>query len=94
MVYAITFALDVDQLKQVYPSTLNWQTAYSAIKKILAEEGFVWRQDSLYFGTSKNAVDCVLATQRLSKELSWFKACVKDIQMLRIEEMTDLKPAL
>lgn len=41
-----------------------------------------------------NAVKCVMAAQALSRQLTWFKASVRDIRMLRIEEMNDLEPAL
>jgi len=57
--------------------------------------GFNWQQGSVYFGSEKiNAVTCVMAAQTLSREYVWFKASVRDIRMLRIEEMNDLKPAL
>jgi virulence-associated protein VapD len=35
-----------------------------------------------------------LAAQQLSQKHAWFKASVRDIRMLRIEEMNDLSPAL
>ena len=55
---------------------------------------FDWQQGSVYFGQEINAVQCVLAAQKLSQSLPWFKACVRDIRMLRIEELNDLMPAL
>ena len=36
----------------------------------------------------------MIATQALAKKYSWFVPSVKDIQMLRIEENSDLMPAL
>ena len=57
--------------------------------------GFTWQQGSVYFGADGiNAVKCVLAAQQLSQKHAWFKASVRDIRMLRIEEMNDLSPAL
>lgn len=41
-----------------------------------------------------NAVSCVLAVQKLAKQLTWFSESVKDIQMLRIEENSDLGKAI
>lgn len=93
MAYAISFDLDTTQLQQVYP-TSSWQNAYGDIKKILVPLGFDWQQGSVYFGESINAVRCVLAAQQLSQTLPWFKQCVRDIRMLRIEELNDLSPAL
>ena len=93
MSYAISFDLDTEQLKQVYPNT-SWQNAYGDIKKVLIPLGFDWQQGSVYFGAKLNAVECVLAAQKLSSSLPWFKDCVRDIRMLRIEELNDLMPAL
>ncbi len=92
--YAITFDLDTLQLQQQYP-TASWQNAYNDIKKTLLTLGFKWQQGSVYFGDENmNAVRCVLATQQLSQIYPWFKGCVRDIRMLRIEELNDLTPAL
>ena len=88
------FDLDTEMLKQVYPSS-SWNNAYADIRKTLEPMGFQWQQGSVYFGTDKiNAVKCVMAAQSLSQTYNWFKASVRDIRMLRIEEMNDLGPAL
>jgi virulence-associated protein VapD len=92
--YAIAFDLDTDTLKQSYPNP-SWNNAYGDIRKVLEPLGFNWQQGSVYFGDDKmTAVKCVLAAQKVSRDLSWFKASVRDIRMLRIEEMNDLEPAL
>lgn len=94
MTYAIAFDLDTETLKQAYPNT-SWNNAYGDIRKILEPLGFTWQQGSVYFGNPEmNAVKCVLAAQKLSQNYPWFKASVRDIRMLRIEEMNDLEPAL
>ncbi|MDR2105597.1 MAG: hypothetical protein LBP51_07585 [Deferribacteraceae bacterium] len=92
MSYAISFDLDTGQLQKLY--TGSWQNAYSDIKKTLLNLGFDWQQENVYFGSNINAVQCVLAAQTLSQTYTWFKACVRDIRMLRIEELNDLFPAL
>ncbi len=92
--YAIAFDLDTAQLQQEYPGT-SWQNAYGDIKKVLLPLGFTWQQGSVYFGSDEmDAVKCVLAAQALSKSYPWFKNCVRDIRMLRIEELNNLAPAL
>jgi virulence-associated protein VapD len=93
--YAIAFDLDTAQLQQEYPNA-SWQNAYGDIKKTLIPLGFTWQQGSVYFGDKEkiDAVQCVLAAQALSKEYAWFKGCVRDIRMLRIEELNNLAPAL
>ena len=94
MTYAIAFDLDTDTLKQSYPNA-SWNNAYGDIRKGLEPLGFSWQQGSVYFGGEQiNAVKCVLAAQQLSNTFAWFKASVRDIRMLRIEEMNDLLPAL
>ncbi len=92
--YAIAFDLDTSQLQQEYPNP-SWQNAYADIKKTLVPLGFHWQQGSVYFGDQTvDAVKCVLAAQTLSKAFPWFKKCVRDIRMLRIDELNDLAPAL
>ena len=94
MTYAVAFDLDTTVLKETYPNA-SWNNAYGDIRKIIEPLGFSWQQGSVYFGDEKvNAVTCVLAVQKLSSTHSWFKASVRDIRMLRIEEMNDLMPAL
>lgn len=94
MTYAIAFDLDTETLKQAYPND-SWNNAYGDIRKTLGPLGFTWQQGSVYFGgDGVNAVKCVLAAQQLSQKYTWFKASVRDIRMLRIEEMNDLSPAL
>jgi virulence-associated protein VapD len=93
--YAITFDLDTDTLQKVYPGD-SWRNAHTEIRRILIEEGFDWQQGSVYFGNPEqiDAVTCVVASQRLASELSWFGESVRDIRMLRIEENNDLGPAI
>jgi virulence-associated protein VapD len=92
--YAIAFDLDTAQLQNVYPNP-SYTNAYGDIRKVLEPLGFNWQQGSVYFGgEDMNAVKCVLAAQAVSKAYPWFKSCVRDIRMLRIEELNDLAPAL
>lgn len=92
-VYAIVFELDIESLRDSYGDPYN--NAYIEIRKILQEHGFTWQQGSTYFGGDKiNAVTCVLAVIDLSKKLPWFSTSVRDVRMLRIEELNDLMPAV
>ena len=91
--YAIAFDMDIESLKLHYGDPYN--NAYSEIKKVLQKSGFTRQQGSVYFGNeSVNAVTCVLAAIDLSSTLPWFAASVRDIRMLRIEELNDLMPAI
>lgn len=93
--YAIAFDLDTDTLQRAY-GTPSWRHAYAEIRAILADEGFAWQQGSVNFGRPDrvDAVACVLAIQRLTRELPWFAASARDVRMLRIEENNDLRPAI
>lgn len=92
--YAISFDLDTKTLQEVYGSQ-SWNNAYMDIRSVLKKEGFTWQQGSVYFGDEDvTAVRCVLIVQRLAREFSWFSSSVRDIRMLRIEELNDLKPAI
>ncbi len=79
--YAIAFDLDT--------------AAHHDVRRILEDEGFAWRQGSVYFGDATiDPVRCVLVAQRLTRELPWFAAVARDVRMLRIEENNDLGPAI
>ena len=91
--YAIAFDMDIESLRSVYGDPYN--NAYAEIRKVLEKHGFTRQQGSVYFGNqSINAVTCVLAAIDLSQSLPWFAASVRDIRMLRIEELNDLMPAV
>ena len=92
-VYAIAFDMDIESLRQSYGDPYN--NAYVEIRRVLERHGFTWQQGSVYFGGDRiNAVTCVLAAIDLSRSLPWFAASVRDIRMLRIEELNDLMPAV
>jgi virulence-associated protein VapD len=91
--YAIAFDMDTELLRLHYGNQYN--NAYGEIRRVLQHHGFRWQQDSVYFGDEEiNAVTCVMAAQDLSRQLPWFAACVRDIRMMRIEELNDLMPAV
>jgi virulence-associated protein VapD len=92
--YAIAFDMDTDTLETSYPNP-SWKNAYGDIRKVLERHGFTWQQGSVYFGSEQvNAVTCVLAIMDCARSLAWFAASVRDIRMLRIEELNDLMPAV
>ena len=92
-VYAIAFDMDIEQLRANYGDPYN--NAYLEIRRVLQRHGFAWQQGSVYFGGDEvTAVTCVLAAQDLARSLPWFAASVRDIRMLRIEELNDLLPAV
>lgn len=92
-VYAISFDMDIDQLRAHYGDPYN--NAYAEIRRVLQRHGFTWQQGSVYFGgQAVTAVTCVLAAMDLAQALPWFAASVRDIRMLRIEELNDLMPAV
>lgn len=91
--YAIAFDMDSESLRTHYGDPYN--NAYLEIRKVLQKHGFNWQQGSVYFGDERiHAVTCVLAAIDLARTLPWFSASVRDIRMLRIEELNDLMPAV
>lgn len=93
--YAITFDLNIETLKEAY-QTPSYNNAYMDIRRVLVEEfNFDWQQGSVYFGRpTVDAVICVLAVQELTARFDWFGPSVRDIRMLRIEDNNDLMPAI
>ena len=92
-VYAIASDMDIEALRANYGDPYN--NAYLEIRRVLQRHGFTWQQGSVYFGgEAVTSVTCVLAAMDLARSLPWFAASVRDIRMLRIEELNDLMPAV
>lgn len=93
VVYAVAFDMDIEQLRIHYGDPYN--NAYLEIRRVLEEHQFQWQQGSVYFGGSAvTAATVVVAVIDLTAQLPWFAAAVRDIRMLRIEEMNDLLPVV
>ena len=93
--YAILFDMDTSTMQQEYPGD-SYTNGYAEIRDILAEHKFSRQQGSVYFGDMEetNAISCVLAIQDVKRRLPWFANSVRDIRMLRIEELNDLMPVV
>lgn len=87
--YAITYSLDHAAL-QMHP-----HASPEAVEQLLEAYGLSRHASGLYLGSSSvTALDCILAVQSIGRELPWFRACVKDLRMLRVTDNDDLMPAL
>jgi virulence-associated protein VapD len=92
-VYAIAFDMDIDLLRINYGDPYN--NAYLEIRRILESHHFQWQQGSVYFGDGTvTAATVMVAVIDLTTQLPWFAASVRDIRMLRIEELNDLMPVV
>src|SRR5947199_1588896 len=92
-VYAIAFDMDIEQLRANYGDPYN--NAYLEVRRVLERHHFQWQQGSVYFGdASVTAATVTLAVIDLATQLPWFAAAVRDIRMLRIEELNDLMPVV
>ena len=93
VVYAIAFDTDIEQLRIHYGDPYN--NAYLEIRRVLEQHGFQWQQGSVYFGgPAVTAASVMVAVIDLSTQLPWFASSVRDIRMLRIEELNDLMPVV
>jgi virulence-associated protein VapD len=85
--------MDIEQLRVHYGDPYN--NAYVEIRRVLEAQGFLWQQGSVYFGGSAvTAASVMVAVIELTTRLPWFAASVRDIRMLRIEELNDLMPVV
>jgi virulence-associated protein VapD len=92
-VYAVAFDMDIEQLKLHYGDPYN--NAYLEILRLLERHGFSGQQGSVYFGNaSVTTADVMVAVIDLTTTFPWFAASVRDIRMLRIEEINDLMPVV
>src|SRR5437763_17087738 len=93
VVYALAFDVDIEQLRVHYGDPYN--NAYLEIRRVLEGHQFQWQQGSVYFGgPAVTAASCMVAVIDLTQRLPWFAAAVRDIRMLRIEELNDLMPVV
>lgn len=93
--YAVTFDIDTNCIKEQFEDLSISNEIYGKIKKFMMANNFEWKQGSVYFGNEKiNAVTCVTTVQKLAKEVPQLTACVRDIRMLKIEEYNDLLSAI
>jgi virulence-associated protein VapD len=93
VVYAIAFDMDIEQLRIHYGDPYN--NAYLEIRRVLERHQFQWQQGSVYFGgPAVTASSVMVAVIDLTTQLPWFAASVRDIRMLRIEELNDLMPVV
>lgn len=91
--YAIALDLDIEQLRVHYGDPYN--NAYLEIRRVLEAHSFAWQQGSMYFGgPAVTAASVMVAVIDLTTQLPWFAASVRDIRMLRIEELNDLMPVV
>ncbi|WP_246523492.1 virulence factor [Gemmata palustris] len=92
-VYAIAFDMDIEQLRIHFGDPYN--NAYLEIRRVLERHQFQWQQGSMYFGgPAVSAATVMVAVIDLATQLPWFAASVRDIRMLRIEELNDLMPVV
>ena len=90
-VYAIAFDMDTEHLRVHYGDPYN--NAYVEIRRVLERHDLRCQQGSVYFGDpAVTATAVTLAVIDLTTQLPWFAASVRDIRMLRIEELNDLMP--
>ena len=93
VVYAIAFDMDIEHLRLHYGDPYN--NAYVEIRRVLEGHDFQWQQGSVYFGgPSVTAASVMVAVIDLTTRLPWFAASVRDLRMLRIEELNDLMPVV
>src|SRR5215208_3911645 len=93
VVSAIALDLDIEQLRIHYGDPYN--NAYLEIRRVLEGHQFQWQQGSVYFGGPEvTAATVMVAVIDLTTQLPWFAASVRDIRMLRIEELNDLMPVV
>ena len=92
-VYAIAFDTDTEQLRVHYGDPYN--NAYLEIRRVLERHQFQWQQGSVYFGgPAVTAATVMVAVIDLATQLPWFASSVRDIRMMRIEELNDLMPVV
>lgn len=94
--YTICFDLNINCLKEYYDNdSTSCTKAWNDIRDLLMKKGFEWQQGGIFFGNEKvDAVTCILAVQEIAENFPWFKACVREVKMFKVDEQTNLMPVL
>ena len=84
--FAIAFDMDIKELRNNYGEPYN--NAYYEIKLILRNYSFYNTQGSVYL-TDQNDMANLFSAIYALKNVSWFKAAVRDIRAFKVENWSD-----
>ncbi len=76
-----------DKVKKTYTK------AYYLVRRYLEQNGFEWKQGSVYFFKDKTVQDNLIILKiirKLAKKYPWFLNCARDVRMLKIEAENDV----
>ena len=85
--YAISFDLNINDLKQEYGEPYN--NAYKEIRNKLEDIGFEWTQGSVYIYTGENSLALVTRAMNILSNIEWFRNSVRDIRAFRVEDWSN-----
>ena len=86
--FAVQVTLDDDMLEKLGVSLAD---SLVAVDKFFKKYHFTKRTSGLYFASpDMDTVQVILASSNISRDISWFKACVKKYTLLRITDSNDL----
>ncbi|NIZ47838.1 hypothetical protein PVA44_07910 (plasmid) [Entomospira nematocerorum] len=97
-------ATDDDMSKElsmeiILPSQTNekvkwaYTKAYYLVGQYLEQNGFEWKQGSVYFYKDKSIQDNLIVLKiirKMTKKYPWFLDCSRDVRMLKIEAENDV----
>ena len=87
----ISFDLDVDVTAAAHPR--GYRQAYRDIETTLADFSFRRIQQSVYL-TDEAAIGNIFQALEALKALSWFPGAVTDIRVFRVEDWSNVTPAI
>ena len=84
--FAITFDLTVADVKLHHPKGVN--RAYEEIRRTLTENGFAWKQGSVYINPDGGLVQLFEALNAL-RAIPWFPHSVRELRAFRLENNSE-----
>ena len=95
MAVGLIIELDENILKEVYPKKEACMIhAYDDIKKALAPLSFTTVYNSLFISDKNDIVLSYGAVNDLLKNFNWFAESVKEIKLIIINSIDDMKPLM
>jgi virulence-associated protein VapD len=92
--YAINIELDELEVNKNYTDGSSY-FARCELQEFLANRGFPFTKGSMHCAINEmTSVKAVITIEALSKEFPWLKKCAKNISLVKIDFIEDLKLAL
>ena len=87
----VSFDLDTKAMEEYYPNPLCWRNGYDDIRRFITDNGFEWKQGSVYI--SKQPIEDYMVNIIISEMVRkhpWLNCCMRDCILASIGRQRSL----